>query len=116
WKAIDPLYRPRVVVIEYNAKIPPTQSRTIAYDPAFSWDGTDYYGAGLLALDRLSRTKGYTLIGCDRNGVNAFFVRNDCLKDNFIVQDISDLYRPPRFGKAEDGGGWPASSRTMIEV
>src|SRR5262249_41502056 len=73
WKAIT-AFRPRVVVIEYNASVPPTESRTIAYDPTFRWEGTDYFGASLLALATLGQDKGYLLVGCDRSGTNAFFV------------------------------------------
>lgn len=49
WKAIEN-YLPRVVIIEYNASIPVTESMTIAYDPFFKWDVSSYYGASLLAL------------------------------------------------------------------
>lgn len=116
WKALAPCYSPSVVVMEYNAKIPPTDSKTIAYEPDFSWDGTDYFGASLLALVRLACEKGYTLVGCESKGVNAFFVRNDKIEGNFVVHDIRELYKPPRYGKKEDGGGWPSSRRTMIAV
>ena len=116
WKALDSRYSPRVVVIEYNAKIPPHESKTIAYDPNFRWDGTDYFGASLLALVKLAQAKGYTLVGCERKGVNAFFVRNDCLKGHFITRDAKTLYRAPRYGKPTDQGGWPASPKRMISV
>jgi hypothetical protein len=116
WKAIDPAYSPRVVVMEYNGKIRPPESKTIPYDPAFHWDGSDYYGASLGALCKLAREKGYTLIGCDREGVNAFFLKDAEIAGRFVPQDIFKLYRPPRFGAQADGGGWPASSKAMISV
>jgi hypothetical protein len=116
WKALDPFYTPRVVVMEYNGKFPPTESKTIPYDPDFRWDGSDYYGASLGALSKLAGAKGYTLIGCDREGVNAFFVHNRELDSHFVRQDIHTLYRKPRFGKAEDQGGWPSGSKQMISV
>ena len=62
WKALEG-YSPRIVVIEYNASFPPTESKTIKYDPNFVWDGTNYYGASLLALKKLGQSKGYILIG-----------------------------------------------------
>ena len=116
WKSLDTNYIPRVVVIEYNAKIPPSESKTIAYDPAFRWDGSDYYGASLGALVKLAQTKGYTLAGCERQGVNAFFIRNEELDGKFVIQELRELYKPPRFGKKVDGGGWPSSRRSMINV
>lgn len=60
WRALQ--YYPRVIVIEYNASVPPDESRAIPYDADFRWDGTDYFGASLLALQRLGRHKGYTLL------------------------------------------------------
>jgi hypothetical protein len=116
WKALDPTYQPRVVVMEYNGKFPPPESKTIAYDAQFRWDGSDYYGASLGALHQLAAAKGYTLVGCDREGVNAFFVRDTELGEHFVRQDIQTLYRQPRFGKAEDQGGWPSGPRQMITV
>src|SRR5436190_5930337 len=79
WSAIKN-YSPRVVVMEYNSSIPWTESKSTSYDPTARWDGTDYFGASLLALKNLGDSKGYTLITCDSGGVNAFFVRNDLVK------------------------------------
>lgn len=93
WKAITS-YRPRAVVIEYNATIPPPESRTIAYDSAFRWDGTDYFGASLAALERLGRSKGYRLVACDSRGVNAFFVDAALAEGRFAPPPLERLYRP----------------------
>jgi hypothetical protein len=92
WKAIR--HRPRVVVIEYNATIPPQESRVAAYDPEFRWDGTDFYGASLLALQKLGAEKGYRLVGVDSRGVNSFFVRGDCAPRAFTPPDVTTIYRP----------------------
>jgi len=93
-------FRPRVVVIEYNASVPPTESRTIAYDPAHRWDGSsDYYGASLLALERLGRRKGYTLVYCESRGVNAFFVETEIVERlGLEVEPFERLYRGVRPG------------------
>jgi hypothetical protein len=45
WKAIEG-YRPKVVVVEYNANVTPEEVLSIPYDPKFGWDGQSaYYGA-----------------------------------------------------------------------
>lgn len=94
WKALAG-YEPRVVVIEYNSLIPGNESRTIPYDPNFQWNHTtDYFGASLLALYKLGREKTYTLIGCDSNGVNAFFVQDSLVPGHFIAGSPEDIYRP----------------------
>lgn len=70
-------FRPRIVVVEYNAWVGPDEPLAIRYDPQHRWDGTDYFGASLQALTQLASARGYALVGCDTNGVNAFFVRDD---------------------------------------
>lgn len=117
WSALGD-YSPRVVVIEYNASIPPTESKTTSYDPMAQWDGTNYFGASLLALKKVGDSKGYTLVVCDNFGVNAFFVRNDLIKNNFKIENISRIYRAPGYGKKVYGKrtGHGHSNRTMIPV
>ena len=56
-----------------------------------------------MALERLGRRKGYTLVGCDSRGVNAFFVRDDLCAGRFAARPVAALYRPPRFGVRVDG-------------
>ncbi len=89
--------RPRVVVIEYNASIPPNQSRTIVYDLKFVWNGSDYFGASLLALKQLGQRKRYTLVYCERAGVNAFFVADELLPADFEPLCIEEIYRLPNY-------------------
>ena len=43
WRAIiDAGWRPRVVVVEVNAKIPWPESITVTYNATAEWDGTEY--------------------------------------------------------------------------
>ena len=116
WEAIVDYY-PRVVVIEYNSSIPPTESKVVPYDSDAIWDGTNYFGASLLALTNLGSKKGYTLVGCDNNGVNAFFCKSELL-DKFKIKDIQYLYRSPKYGEIVDGHyiGHPKSDKKMIEI
>lgn len=100
WRALR--YQPRVVVIEYNAGVPATEARTIPYDPRFRWDGTDYFGASLRALERLGRAKGYVLVYCESMGINAFFVARR-LVDRHRLPELASLYRPPRYGMPDTG-------------
>jgi hypothetical protein len=98
WKAIEG-YSPRVVVIEYNSTIPPDESLVVEYKPDALWDGTNYFGASLLALYRLGKSKGYTLVGCDNHGVNSFFIKDDIIKGKIKKKSVGELFRPPKFGK-----------------
>ncbi|MDP8216701.1 MAG: hypothetical protein P9L98_05235 [Candidatus Kaelpia imicola] len=117
WKAIRG-YSPRVVVIEYNSSIPPAESKTIEYDQNAHWDGTNYFGASLLALTKLSKSKGYTLVACDKKGTNAFFVKTDLIKNNFKVKEVKKIYNPPKYGKKVNGKyiGHPPSNKSMSSI
>jgi hypothetical protein len=100
WKAIECI-TPRVVVLEYNPVLGPDVSVTIPYKPDFETEHNgvsllryharrvvntflekriadrldNYYGASLSAFVKLGKQKGYRLVGCERYGFNAFFVR-----------------------------------------
>ncbi len=76
WEALE-AYRPRIVVIEYNAVLRPGRRlvQPLGYDRG--WDGTDYFGGSLDALCDLADRKGYRLVHTDLASINAFFVRAD---------------------------------------
>lgn len=89
-------YKPRVLIMEYNAAFfPPIvwikkKSETI-------WNGDTNMGASLQALHDLNKLKGYSLVGCDFNGVNAFFVRDDCYDESLFEEDTSAEYHYESF-------------------
>lgn len=91
-------FRPRVVVIEYNAALPPDIDWKVRYSPERSWDGTQNFGASLKSFELLGRDFGYSLVGCDFSGVNAFFVRNDLISNKFAEPFTSENhYEPARY-------------------
>lgn len=88
-----------IIICEYNSIHGPGEDKIVVYDDKMVWDGTDYFGASLLALVELGKKHGYTLVYCDRKGVNSFFVR-DGLVATLNIKDAGDvekIYRPPRF-------------------
>lgn len=117
WKAIDN-FHPRVLVIEYNATISIDKSLAVKYVPLGKWDGTNYFGASLLALNKFGNSKGYTLVGCDSMGVNAFFIKNEFVEDKIKKRNIKELYRSPKYGKIINGEyiGHGSSNKIMIDI
>jgi hypothetical protein len=97
WEGIRCL-SPRIVVIEYNASLGPELALSVPYDPIFDrhqiHESGFYFGASITALERLGKDKGYALVGCDSNGVNAFSIRDDCLGQNLKVLSPQLAYRP----------------------
>ncbi len=107
WKEIG-RYHPRVVVIEYNAIFPPGCEWVMEYAPDTTWDGTSNYGASLTALEVLGAHKGYKLVGCNLGGVNACFVRDDLVGDNFCGPFTAENhYEPPRYCLTARAAGHP---------
>ena len=96
WEAIN-VVRPRVVVIEYNAKFPPNHVWKMAYNEKHVWDGSDCHGASLKAMELLGRELGYRLVGTNFNGTNAFFVRQELASNHFFDPPTAEaLYNPWR--------------------
>jgi hypothetical protein len=80
WEAID-CVDADIVVCEYNGVFGDIYPITIPYRRDFlraqAHRSNLYYGASISALCFLARHKGYTLVGTNRAGTNAFFVRDD---------------------------------------
>ena len=81
WRALR--RRARVACIEYNAALPASVAIEAPYDPGQRWTGTNWYGASLKALEQIGAAKGMHLVGCDLNGVNAFFVDDSLTAGRF---------------------------------
>lgn len=97
WHALDE-FRPRVVVIEYNSSIPPQDDWEIPYEAEGVWDETLVFGAGLLTLQHIGEELGYSLVGCELSGTNAFFIRSDLALDAFSAPfTAAHHYEPPRY-------------------
>jgi hypothetical protein len=97
WAALKN-FRPRVVVVEYNAAFPPDQVWIHPLQADGRWDYTQAFGASLKAYERLGSRFGYSLVGCDLTGINAFFVRNDLVKNLFRDPFTSENHHePPRY-------------------
>jgi hypothetical protein len=89
--------RPRVLVVEYNAAFGPDSSKVFHPDGR-AWDGTIRHGAALRPLAQLAASSGLSLVGCDPAGVNAFFVRDELLKDRFDRPgDVAYHYVSPAY-------------------
>jgi hypothetical protein len=119
WKSISTDYKPRLVIMEYNATISPSESKSVAYDPDMSWDKTNYFGASLLALYRLGKSKGYELVYCNDNGVNAFFVRADLMNSSLVSATPTQAYRGPSFGETDKWGATSAhkpAKKKFVEI
>lgn len=86
-------WKPKVIVAEYNGKLPFGLCMTVNYDENGWRKGDDFFGASL--SEHLARLKGYRLVCCGLSGVNAYFVRDD-LATKFTSYDPALLFQPAR--------------------
>lgn len=95
WEALTD-FKPRVVVVEYNAVFGAERAVTIPYAADFCAGSKHprlYCGASLAALTKLAKRKGYVLVGCADLGPNAFYVRADQLNAKLPEVSVKDAYR-----------------------
>jgi hypothetical protein len=93
--ACSKAWRPRVIVVEYNAKFAARTSVQTTYDPGHRWTLDDYHGASLRALTDAFH-EDYRLVSCNLAGTNAFFVRQP-ESVMFCPYEVAQLYQPARF-------------------
>lgn len=102
WEAITAV-SPRVVVLEYQDILGPDRLWTVPYADDFvasahSMTGAmpNFAGASLGAFTKLAHSKGYRLIGVNRYGYNAFFMRNDVGFEQFPEILVADCFSHPK--------------------
>lgn len=97
WKSLN-VIRPRVIILEYMNIFPASKSVTVPYKSNFNrFDiHPDFFGASLGAFVKLGKKKGYRLIGCNKYGFNAFFLRKDIGKSFFPEISVKECLKHPQ--------------------
>lgn len=107
WKAIK-VIEPVIVIVEYNSLFGFENPFTIPYNDKFirieSHYSNMYFGTSILSLVDLAQTKGYSFIGCNSSGNNAYFVKNDKLKD-LTPKSPKEGYVESKFADTRDKTG-----------
>jgi len=105
WKAIE-RWRPAVLEIEYNAWFPSDMPWVMRYNATHTWNADTYQGASLHSLCEIAAEKGYTLVACTLAGINAIFVRDDLVDEQFVGPfSATECYQPPRYFLVWERGG-----------
>ena len=99
---------PQIVICEINGILGGDLAVTVPYKSDFARLGEhfsgQYFGASLKGMEKLLRSRGYSLVGINSNCVNAFFVRND-LAGNFHIADAAECWREPRHSDTRGESG-----------
>ena len=98
WDALD-VVQPRVVVAEIQCIWGAGRAVTVPYSPAFQTQYVNglgvYSGASLPAFVKLARRKGYRLVGVQRLGFNAFFIKDGVGEDLIPEVDVEACVNRP---------------------
>jgi hypothetical protein len=107
WEAIE-VANPVLVIVEYNSVFGRRHALTLPFDPAFdrakAHHSNLYFGCSLKALFRLGQEKGYSFIGTNSHGNNAYFVRHDRLGALRAVT-VDEGYVAPRIRESRHSSG-----------
>lgn len=108
WEAITAV-NPVIVIVEYNHRYGRDLVVTIPYVEDFNrrkaHKSAIYFGASLGAFCLLAGRKGYAFVGCNSNGINAFFVRRDMMPDNIREVSLEEGYVAGHHRESQDERG-----------
>lgn len=109
WKKVSEVFRPEIVILEYNSLFGADREITVPYDAQFNrhkahYSGL-YAGASLPALYALSKTLGYAFVGCNAAGNNAYFVQNSLLNASIQEKTLKEGFVDSKFRESRDPKG-----------
>jgi hypothetical protein len=103
------LLNPSILITEYNSVFGNERAISVPYDENFY--RTDkhfsnlYWGASLPALHEIASQKGYSLVGCNLAGNNAYFVRNDLLNDKIKKVSVEKAFKVSKYRESRNLDG-----------
>lgn len=107
-KAIE-VVSPVILILEYNSVFGKKRPISVPYNPMFIRGNAHYsnlfWGASLKSLCDLATIKGYSFIGCNSAGNNAYFVRDDKLTKNIQPVSIEKGFVDSKYRESRDKSG-----------
>lgn len=92
---------PSIIILEYNSVFGIERAITVPYNKNFNRTKAHFsnlfFGASLPALVHLANKKGYTLVGCNLAGNNAYFIRKDLLNEQIKGLNIDSAFKESKF-------------------
>ena len=109
--------RPKILIVEYNAKFPPPIKWVVPYDTRRTWDRSDYFGASLASFVELLQEFSYSIVCCNAaTGANAFFVADEYVTVfQDVPRDLGEIFVGCRYQLPLKWGHHP-SPRTIERI
>jgi hypothetical protein len=97
WKNLEAV-SPRVMVVEYLDILGHEKALTVPYKPDFNRFDVheDFFSASLPAFVKLGKEKGYRLVGVNKYGFNAFFIKNGLGEEVLPEIKASECFTHPK--------------------
>jgi hypothetical protein len=97
---------PSIIILEYNSVFGKERLITVPYRKDFDRTKAHFsnlfFGASLPALHFVAMKKGYSLVGCNLAGNNAYFVRKDLLNEKVRESDLDKAYKESKFRESRN--------------
>lgn len=97
---------PSIIIMEYNSVFGKDRLITIPYDKNFIRTKMHFsnlfWGASLPALSSAASKKGYSLIGCNLAGNNAYFVKKDLLNEKVKALSIDKAFKVSKYRESRN--------------
>ncbi len=98
-------YKPKIVIHEVNQQLPDKCVTVPKPADVKFWDGSNFHGGSVCAFRCLAKRFDYTMVYCEKAGVNCFWIRNDLLEKKLgvssnkvqIILTPQILYKKPGF-------------------
>ncbi len=108
WDAIT-VVEPIIVIVEYNSIFGKERTISVPYDDSFIRTNAHYsnlfFGTSINSLYKLGERKGYSFIGCNSGGNNAYFVRNDKLNNTVKAVSLHEGFVESKYRESRDEKG-----------
>jgi hypothetical protein len=97
---------PSILIMEYNSVFGKDRPITIPYTRDFIRTNAHYsnlyFGASLPALNYAAQQKGYSLIGCNRAGNNAYFVKHCLINKKIKALSTEEAFIESKFRESRN--------------
>ncbi len=108
WECLE-VVNPQIVIMEYNSVFGNKHAISVPYKDDFYVSNEHYsnlyFGASLKAMDYMAQKKGYTFIGSNTAGNNAYFLRNDLISIAIPPVSVEDGFIFCNFRQNRDSEG-----------
>ena len=108
WEAID-VISPIIAIVEYNSIFGSERPVSVIYDDEFYRTHAHYsnlfWGSSIKSLYDLAKEKGYSFIGCNNAGNNAYFVRKDKINGTVREADLQVGFVESKYRESRDIDG-----------